>query len=234
MSFYNIGAGGFSHPDWVNVDLKSDHYARIQPAGFIPYDLMDCAPLPIETGTAELIYCSHTIEHVPMLPVRNLLAEAHRVMRRGAVLRLVTPCAELIYRAYRNGDREFFSDLGKREGKPGLSMHEYFLDLFGSQLCATNPTPGPKWSDGDVGQLIDSRSRDMALDAIGRACTFNHAHPGNHVNWFSYDKLASALHQSGFRTVYRSGVGQSSAPQMRDLAKFDPYFAISLYVEAVR
>src|SRR5262245_44329092 len=63
--FYNIGAGGFRHPYWTNVDIPSDHYDQLFANGRrdIPHDLLLKQPIPVADSDAELIYSSHTIEH---------------------------------------------------------------------------------------------------------------------------------------------------------------------------
>lgn len=234
MTFYNIGAGSFRADGWTNVDMASEHYAPLQAEGFIEYDLMALAPLPIETASAALVYCGHTIEHVTDAAVRNVLAEAHRILCPGGTLRLTTPCAELIWRAYHNRDLLFFYELAKSARAGSTSPPEAFLDMFGSQLCANNKAPSVKWSDMDVEAIVTSMERDEALEYIAHQCEYNREHPQNHINWFTADKLKGMLREAGFRMVHRSGAGQSAAPEMRDLTKFDHHFGFSLYMEATR
>lgn len=63
------------------------------------------------------------------------------------------------------------------------------------------------------------------------------AHPGQHINWWTYDKLAALLGDAGFEHVYRSQPQQSRFEQMRGTGRrtgFDSTFPeISLFVEAV-
>lgn len=61
--FYNIGAGGFRHRYWTNIDMPSDWYARDQ-SDFTPYDIEKQEPLPLQGDCAQAVYTSHTIEHV--------------------------------------------------------------------------------------------------------------------------------------------------------------------------
>ncbi len=53
--FYNVGAGGFYHRYWTNVDYDSEWYRGRHDHPFLKYDLTSGEPLPIETGTAEII-----------------------------------------------------------------------------------------------------------------------------------------------------------------------------------
>jgi len=75
--FYNIGSGAFYHPYWTNIDYESEYYTPSQKNPFINYNLMKLEPLPIESNTAEIVYSSHTIEHVTdkqsKICLRNLI-----------------------------------------------------------------------------------------------------------------------------------------------------------------
>lgn len=235
MSFYNIGAGNFKVDGWVNVDMPSEHYASFQEqSGMLAYDLTQRMPLPVQAGSAEIVYSSHTIEHVDNAAVMNLLREAYRVLKPGGVLRLTTPCAEVIWRAYHNRDLPFFYELTKKARSGATTPAEAFLDMFGSQLCAHNTAEGTKWSDDDVEHVATTMNRDEALDHIASVCTYDAQHPQSHINWFTVSKLVAMVREAGFRNVYRSAVGQSSRPEMRDVRDFDGYHEFTLYVEAVR
>lgn len=63
---YNIGAGGFSHPYWTNVDYDSEWYSsnRIKTLKGINYDLFLLEALSIDNDSAEVVYSSHTVEHI--------------------------------------------------------------------------------------------------------------------------------------------------------------------------
>lgn len=61
--FYNVGSGSFYHPMWTNIDYVSNWYSGVQ-QNVVHHDLMSERPLPIESNSAQIIYTSHTIEHV--------------------------------------------------------------------------------------------------------------------------------------------------------------------------
>lgn len=240
MTRYNIGAGSFSQPGWINVDLPSEHYSRVQRPGFIAHDLTTLADLPIETGSAEAVYCSHTLEHVPNDAVAKTLSEAYRILAPGGFLRLIVPDIELAHRNWLLGDREFFQPrliCTGHEGPPlDASCTQLFLHHFASQLTEidADETALKKLADAEVEAIFRELEPAAALDHIAGFARFNHARPENHVNWFDDAKLIRMAREAGFETVYRSGVGQSCFAPMRDVRVFDPHFSISLYVEAIR
>jgi len=78
--FYNIGAGLFRHPAWTNIDFYSDHY-KDNPID-INYDLLEKKPLPLPDSSANIVYSSHTIEHITNDAAQNMFNEAHRILKK--------------------------------------------------------------------------------------------------------------------------------------------------------
>lgn len=88
----NLGCGSRRHPDWTNVDLV--------PAG---PDVMACdlrRPLPFEAGSFRAVYAAHVLEHLEPAEARRLLAEIHRLLAAGGIVRIVVPDLEGVARAY--------------------------------------------------------------------------------------------------------------------------------------
>ncbi|WP_374659987.1 methyltransferase domain-containing protein [Inhella sp.] len=80
-------------PGFVHVDLCDyphiDHKAGIDALPFIA------------DGTAELIYCSHAFEYFDRQEAPRVLAEWHRVLKPGGLLRLAVPDFEALIEIYR-------------------------------------------------------------------------------------------------------------------------------------
>lgn len=83
--FLNLACGAtcVHSPEWLNLD-----YTPLGPA-VQQADLL--GPLPVASGSMDVVYSSHFIEHVPRDRVRALLRECHRVLKPGGLLRLVVP-----------------------------------------------------------------------------------------------------------------------------------------------
>ncbi|MFO1534399.1 MAG: methyltransferase domain-containing protein [Thermoplasmatota archaeon] len=77
----HIGCGSIRFEGWVNVDLG--------PPADLLLDLRRGLPFP--DSSAEAIYNEHFIEHMDYADGARLLAEAHRVLKPGGVVRLATP-----------------------------------------------------------------------------------------------------------------------------------------------
>ncbi len=246
--FYNVGAGEFYHPYWTNVDYATEHYSESQTAPFLQYDLMALEPLPVATDSAEIVYSSHTIEHVSDAAVRNLLAESYRILKPGGGIRLTTPNAWLELQAYQRRDisfwywKDWYSAPGTWEKlyKVPLSeasIHQLFLHHFASQLSEIDidDSPPKKYSDSEISEYFAEHPDVSGLDYFTSKCTYNPDHPGNHINWWVGEKLTSFLREAGFSAPYVSGYGQSLFAPLRDTALFDStHPKMSLYVEAIK
>lgn len=246
--FYNVGAGAFWHPHWTNIDYVSDWYGPDQ-RDVVHHDLMSDEPLPIETGSALIVYTSHTVEHVSEAAAAKLFREAHRALQLGGVLRVTTgPDAELDWRALMAGDSSWFYWDDESYSAPGSYEHIYrqpgstvpvegrWLNHVATPLAPHSLSPSDvKLSADDVRAMVAERGYEGTLDYVTSLVRFDPERPGNHISWWSHDKLLRFLGEAGFTNAYRSGYGQSVSPILRNTALFDnTHPQISCYVEAVR
>ena len=104
----NVGAGDFTHPNWINVDKIDHFYEQQQETNTINYDLFDMGPMPFESGSVDLIYTSHVIEHVSNDSVDNFFKESYRILKVGGAIRIVCPDLELLLNLYRMKDKSSF------------------------------------------------------------------------------------------------------------------------------
>lgn len=245
-SFYNVGAAGFYHPYWTNLDYKSDWYAPDQ-RDVVFIDLMKCEPLPIASGTAEIVYTSHTIEHVSNDAVRNLCSEAYRALKPGGYFRITNgPDVLLEIEAVKRGDTDhFYWDeeyddprryTGNYRGPASAApIEERWLHHTFTQLApnAIDDTPH-KFTAAQIRELLNGTNDiEQTLDRLGSMVTFDPNRPGNHVSWWTPDKAMRYMREAGFEEVYRSAYRQSRAPVLRDPHFFDSkHPSMSLYVEA--
>ena len=56
--------------------------------------------LPVKENSVDGIYCSHTLEHLALDDLRIALKNTHKVMKSGAIFRMVLPDLEFIARKY--------------------------------------------------------------------------------------------------------------------------------------
>lgn len=246
--FYNIGAGRFWHPYWTNIDRASDRFSAFANGVLsIDVDLISREPLPMDDNTAELVYSSHFLEHLPEESVRHVLREACRVLKPGGILRVTTPDALLEFRAYRERDWHFYSwrDFYSRPGnyehlikKPlnQASIQQLFLYRMASHVSTLHvASTTERLDDAQVDELFSTLPLCDALDYCTHRCDplLQYHYPSNHISWWSPEKMIQAMLGAGFREAFRSGFGQSFAPPMRNIRLFDKMIpSVSLYVEA--
>ncbi|HAC64737.1 MAG TPA: hypothetical protein DCF68_14675 [Cyanothece sp. UBA12306] len=246
--FYNIGAGNWRHPAWTNIDNFSDWYQK-NPID-ISFDLSSNTSLPIEDDSTELIYSSHTLEHINNESAFNILKEAYRILKKGGAIRIAVPNIELAYRAFKKQDKHYFYwfphpfiKLSVEEISIGQMLVNHFAThtaktfLSDQRVASTDATQVQQFSDEEINQIFARMPLNEALDRCTSQCSLSlqKKYPYCHINWWSYAKLSDMLHQLGFKNIYQSGFGQSAFSVLRDTQFFDnSHSKISLYVEAVK
>lgn len=92
MRYVNLGCGNTYHSDWINIDI-----APLGP-GVIAHDLSQ--GIPLDDNSCDVVYHSHVLEHIRRNDASGFIAECHRVLRPGGIIRIAVPDLERICRAY--------------------------------------------------------------------------------------------------------------------------------------
>jgi predicted SAM-dependent methyltransferase len=220
----NLGAGYWYRPYWENIDLYTDD-------AFVDYktDLRSLQRFPLEDGCAELLFTSHCLEHLSDEAALHALHESCRILKPGAVMRILVPDLEKAFAAYRAGDAGFFSagDITL----VGESAERRLVNFFASYR-KDGYSGGPVVDDAEVA------GRFAALDRYDFVSWCVSLIPGDapykaHVNGYDFEKLAGMLKQAGFGAVEKSGFRRSRIPELRG-EEFDNRPTASLFVEAVK
>lgn len=243
---FNIGAGTWQHEAWTNIDLppQSEEFAKIQ-APCIYHNLVEEEDLPIAPNSAELIYTSHVIEHLPDIHANKLFVSVHNSLKEGGVFRVVTgPDADTDIAALLRRDKNWwyfyedadYADAIKEHGP--LSLTDKWLLHAATPRSLYSRTPCErKYSATEVDATLDRYKSDptRVLDTFTEGLAFHISYPGDHLSWWNAEKLIRQLRGAGFNLAEKSAYGQSRSYLMRDLRWFDTtYPQISLYVEAVK
>lgn len=249
-ALYNFGSGNWRHPFWTNVDYDSDYYGYKSDLIDIHWDITSGLPVNVESNSAELVYCSHTVEHLLDDHVGHMLREAYRILKPGGVIRVTTPNAALFYWAYKRRDVHFNHHYG--HAFPfGSGDHTYSVKRMSLWLVNEIATQLVQGVDGEartgaklledcetIDRIVDeSPTMEDAFKTICGMIDFEHQRkvPGQHVNWWTNEKLTAAYRDAGFAHVVPNVVGGSVAAVMRDITKFDlvdPTF--SIFVDAIK
>jgi len=250
--FYNIGAGGFSHEFWTNIDYDSSWYSKNSKHTKmgISHDLMSLKELPIKDSVAEVLYTSHTIEHITNKACIKLFSECYRILKQGGFLRITAPNIDLSYRAFADNDINYYywasnyrnkrryKQTNSQKHTKDFSIEQLFLSHFATNISEYGMNrEGYHMSDDEFRNTFIELEYEAALDHITSKCSLEKqkALPGEHINWWNNDKLIAFLKNAGFTNVYLSGYGQSYCPILRDTSQFDStHPKLSLYVEAIK
>lgn len=144
----NLGCGQTVIAGWDNVDYSlGARLARIPVLGWLVrrtklfnvewnssiklHDLRK--PLPYPADSVDIIYTSHTLEHLSREDGRLLLESCNQVLKPGGVLRIVVPDLAEYVRRYQQGEimaEDFIEDLGVLYGVGGKKGLKRLLAPF--------------------------------------------------------------------------------------------------------
>ena len=98
--YLNVGGGQFVRDHWRVLDFYSDWYDYEEE--FIDYNLNleDLSQWPIENDTVDLVYTSHTLEHLSDSAVGHVIDECARVLKPQRSIRISVPDIDLALRYY--------------------------------------------------------------------------------------------------------------------------------------
>jgi predicted SAM-dependent methyltransferase len=258
--FYTVSSGGhlgfgmdFEHPYWTNIDLLRpipSHLRQYNPETDISYDMLDETPLPIESGSAEIILSQYSIEHSAESAARFFFADAHRALKDDGILKIVTPNNELDVLAYHNNDRSYFhwndwkstdgvyQSLGYASKLTDASLEQVFLAHFAANAAMIHAGGNPnRVGDEEVREVMSTMSTEDALDHFTSRCCpeIQRRFRENHMSWWSPEKLSRELKKVGFKRVNILAPCQSNAQVLRDGVYFDRLWnEVATFVEAVK
>lgn len=79
----HLGSGDHRIDGWINIDF--DPAMAVDVAADLRRDM------PLRGGSVDLIHSEDFLEHIDAADGKHAIAECHRVLRRGGVMRLLTP-----------------------------------------------------------------------------------------------------------------------------------------------
>jgi len=148
----NLGCGAVAPEGWENVDFAIG--ARLNrsflrpiarrvfttewPPNVLLHDLTKRFPWP--DRSVDVVYSSHTLEHLEKGAGERFVAECRRVLKPGGILRIVVPDLRRIVKEYESGQiesRDFLVALGAHAPWAGTGKARQLAALFSgsAHLC---------------------------------------------------------------------------------------------------
>lgn len=244
--FMNIGAGDWTHPLWRNMDYVQPPYDQYTPPDY-NIDLSAMPDWPIESGSMQLLFTSHTLEHINDPMVEKVLAESYRVLAPGGILRIVVPDITTAYYAYLLKDFSYFDYRSSVRGKgnavmihstaghtKGKTTNTMFFQRFAS--CFGNLK---LWEGEKIDPVVERTFAEMGVEAACahflKSADFSKKKPFQHINYYTGERLQRMVTAAGFQHAVRTSYGQSLSPLLRNRFYFDRTRPNeSLYVDAIK
>ena len=179
----NLGASPIWFKNsWVSLDHKAKKNSNFVIKG-------DINNVNLPDNSCKLVFCSHTLEHIPHLKIPKALSEINRIMKKGAILRIIVPDLEKITKAYVKKDKLFF--------KKALREDESIRTDLGLGGMLMNFIVSP-------GQDTILLNRNLSEFIAGYA----------HLYAYDYQMLSTLLNKAGFKCK-RSKFKKSSINELR-------------------
>jgi predicted SAM-dependent methyltransferase len=171
----HIGCGKNHLDGWINIDVF--------PA---PLAMNVLWGLPFADGSVRYIFVSHMLEHL-FFPrdVKSFLAQLHRVLAPGGVVRIAVPDVEQCIEAYINDDRTFFGS--RRESWPWWPEHPTRLEDF-LAYAGAGAEPAYLFESHKYGYDFETLSRvlaDAGFSGVVRSSYMESAHEALRVDHIS-------------------------------------------------
>lgn len=183
MKKINVGAGyDWFEEGWETLDnaplnglkkKKWQHFGK-------------CWETNLQDNHYDILFTSHTLEHVPQFRIEQTFAEFNRILRVGGKIRVLVPNLKLAAQAYLKNNKSFFKYSEKYSDNLGIGGS--FMRVMispGHQTLAVN---------GDFSEVIGSYA---------------------HLYCFDFGIMKNLMEKYGFGNVKESQPGKSSVKEMR-------------------
>jgi predicted SAM-dependent methyltransferase len=151
----NLGSGLSVAPGWINVDAsphaffskwprfalkifyrisepkkrhsKEEYCDILKSHIFVHHNVQYGIPFP--ENSVNYLYSSHLLEHLFKEDAKKLLKEAHRVLKKGGIIRICVPDLEYAISFYQKRDKEIALNYFFSNSKSGyFARHKYMYD----------------------------------------------------------------------------------------------------------
>jgi len=240
--YLNVGGGDFLKENWRVLDYYSQWYDYDEIFVDFNIDLEDEKRWPIDSDSYELIYSSHTLEHLSDETVGRTLEESLRILKSGGKIRINVPDIDIPLYHYEEGNKEWFEDVWlenyvddiyfARDKCEGYDLEFYLLSFFATYLARIRYE---ETDFGEVRQDYEEMEKNEFLNKYSSRIRdeWQREYPGWHRNWFTTDRLRRLIRSMGFKEIRVTNCRRSRIPEMCT-TEFDKRPHMSLFIEATK
>ena len=234
----NIGSGDWSYTGWTNLDHPSEYYKKLQKDHDITAFNIREDNIPFNDDEVSIIYCSHVIEHIEDKHIQSMFNECFRVLKTNGIIRVACPDADFLY------------EISKLETNYWDWRKKWFLkstDVEIAEKCRNVDflvreigTPKLLFYEHSINQddyirQFNTYDKYSFFEYITNDLKYRAEYPGDHINYWTFEKVRKMLNIAGFNFVIRSKYMGSCNNEMKNIQRFDTtYPNMSLYVEAIK
>lgn len=89
----HIGCGATNSPEFINIDARPLAHVHIATDNITSLD-------DFQTGTVDMVYMCHVLEHMRKDDLKNVLLEMNRALKDGGILRISVPDFDKLIKVY--------------------------------------------------------------------------------------------------------------------------------------
>ena len=219
-----------------NVDLTTINYpvdkTKERNDSDIVFNLNTASDLPIGDNTFDIVYSSHTLEHIREEHLEGVVRNVHRVLKPGGLFRVIVPDFLKSVNELRRSNLRFFEEVNNEVGTgKGSNIVDRF-SRFNISYIKGGVAMGPKLDKSDVSVVMRGGPEDIRRLMLARIPVG--ADYYGHVNIIEKTYLIQLLSKCMFRNVKELGFGESSSPICRNSDMFNNRPNCSIYVECMK
>lgn len=241
--YLNVGGGNFVREHWRVLDFDATSYWFDSEPIFLDFavDLERQEQWPIDDSEYDLVYSSHTLEHISDEAVTRTLEEMYRVLKPGGWVRINVPDMNYIMEKYDQGAVSWFTEVWPHrypqdtdhpgpDCPDGFELEFYLLVFFASHLVTKRRV------ELDYAAVREELAADDLSEAFQRYSgrikdEWQRAEPRLHRNWFTPDRLRRLLKEAGFETIEQRDCNKSRIDEFC-YPEFDNHELMSVFMDA--
>lgn len=161
----------------------------------------------------------------------GLFRECFRVLKEGGVLRVACPDAEYLYNVSKCGKRYW------EWIRPWFEARDLEFDNIRPVDCLISEICTPKlidfgWLDNkeDYAKAFEPMDMDQFLRFVTKDVPYNVQYVGDHINFWTFEKMVTLLRDAGFKTIIRSKCGASICYEMQNTVFLIQHILICRYM----